>query len=129
MAFDWREYLTLARWLQANTPPGMSREGAVRCAIGRAYYAAFGYAIEYATAYLDFSPGNDADDHGRLRAHLRQKRRHKVSEALDRLRGWRNACDYVSVYPGDLAATLTNALDEADYVIRALPPPAPTSKP
>ena len=65
MAFEWREYLALARWLQANTPPGMTDECARRAALGRAYYAAFKYAVEYATAYLGFVPRNNGDDHGR----------------------------------------------------------------
>ena len=56
MAFDWREYLALSQWLQANTPPGMSQEAAHRCAISRAYFAAYGYALHYATQYLEFVP-------------------------------------------------------------------------
>jgi hypothetical protein len=48
MAFDWREYLALAKWLQTNTTPGMSDECARRTAIGKAYYAAFGYARNHA---------------------------------------------------------------------------------
>lgn len=124
MAFDWREYLTLAQWLQVNLPPGISQEGAQRVAIGRAYYAAFGYAIDHATNYLEFEPRNDADDHGRLRAHLKRRRRMATAEHLDRLRQWRNDCDYQSDFPGDLATVLVAALAAADYVIRSLPLPA-----
>src|SRR5690349_21655344 len=36
MAFDWTHYLTLAQELS-----GRSDEAALRCAIGRAYYAVF----------------------------------------------------------------------------------------
>jgi hypothetical protein len=129
MAFDWRDYLKLAQWLQANTPPGISQEAAFRCAISRAYYAAFGHACNYATDYLGFAPRNDADDHGRLRAHLKSRRRQKVSEALDRLRDWRNHCDYDSGYTGDLAATLAGAISEADYIFNGLTPPSPRPAP
>jgi hypothetical protein len=62
MAFDWREYLVLARWLQTNTPPGMTEEGARRCAVSRAYYAAFCYARNYARDFLGFTPRNDAEN-------------------------------------------------------------------
>jgi hypothetical protein len=124
MAFDWREYLALAQWLQTNTPPGMSEEGARRAAIGRAYYAAFGYAVDYTTNYLDFKPRNDGDDHGRLRAHLKSRRRMATADRLDRLRQWRNDCDYQGDFPGDLAATLIAALKDAAYVIESLQPPA-----
>jgi hypothetical protein len=127
MAFDWREYFALAQWLQTNTPPGMTREGAHRSAIGRAYYAAFGYARDYARDYLGFTPRNDADDHGRLRNHLKRSRRRATADSLDRLREWRNSCDYESEFTGDLAAVHTNALTEAQYVFNSLPPPAPPS--
>ena len=90
MGFDWREYLTLARWLQTNLPPGMTAEGAHRAAIGRTYYDTFGYAVDYATKHLDFEPRNDADDHGRLRGRLKRRSRSTTAERLDRLRHGRN---------------------------------------
>jgi hypothetical protein len=129
MAFDWREYLTLAQWLEANTPPGMSQEAAQRCAISRAYFAAYGYALNYATQYLGFTPRNASEDHGRLRDHLKRSRRRKTAESLDRLREWRNSSDYDGDFPGDLAATLANALSEAEYVFNSLPPPPPRPSP
>jgi hypothetical protein len=125
MAFEWREYLTLAQWLQTNPLPGISQEAAFRCAIGRAYYSAFGHAVKYATDFLGFIPRYDGDDHGRLRAHLKKKRRQKVSEALDRLREWRNHCDYDAIFAGDVAAILTNSIAESLYVFVGLTPPLP----
>jgi hypothetical protein len=129
MAFDWREYLALAQWLQTNTPSGMTREGACRCGISRAYYAAFGYAIAYARDYLGFRPRDDTEDHGRLRAHLKQKRRQATSDSLDRLRGWRNDCDYFDDFTGNLEDTLIAAIREARYVYDSLPAPPPLSTP
>jgi hypothetical protein len=125
MAFDWREYLALARWLQSNTPPGMTQEAAHRCAVTRAYFAAFGHALAHSSEYLEFDPRNAAEDHGRLRAHLRSKRRQRTAECLDRLRAWRNCCDYDAEIPGDLSATLAGAVSEADYVFSSLSPPTP----
>jgi hypothetical protein len=127
MAFDWCEYLSLARWLQTNTPPGVTDEAARRDAISRAYYAAFCYARNYARDFLWFSPRNDADDHGRLRAHLKQKRRHATAQSLDRLRQWRNECDYFDDVTFDLTLTAASAIKEADYVLQSLPPPAGAS--
>jgi hypothetical protein len=124
MAFDWREYLELARWLQAHTPSGVSQEAAQRCGIGRAYFSAYGYALNYATQYLGFVPRNASEDHGRLREHLKRKRRRKSAESLDRLRDWRNSADYDGEFEGDLDAMLSNALSEADYVFASLPPPS-----
>jgi hypothetical protein len=124
VAFDWREYLALARWLQTNVPPGMTEEGARRVAISRAYYAAFGHAVEYATAYLGFVPRNNGDDHGRLRAHLRSRRRTATADRLDRLRDSRNWSDYLSEFPRNLEEAHEEALEDADYVFASLPPPA-----
>src|SRR5438045_3292460 len=70
-------------------------------------YAAFCYARNYARDHLGFPPREDAEDHGRLRAHLKQKRRRATADSLDRLREWRNACDYLDELPGDLKALLT----------------------
>jgi hypothetical protein len=124
MPFDWHDYLDLARWLEANTPPGTSDEAAKRTAISRAYYAAFCYARNYARHYLGFVPRDDETDHGRLRAHLRQRRRHGTADKLDSLRDARNQCDYDDNVTEDLAAMLGTALREADYVFQSLPPPA-----
>ena len=124
MAFNGQETLDLARQLQTTTPPGVSDEAARRCAVSRAYFAAFGHAIRYAVAYLGFEPREAADDHGRLKAHLKQKRRAGVSARLDQLRGWRNQCDYDDD-AGDLVVMLAAAITAAEYVFAALPPPAP----
>src|SRR5262245_33004263 len=120
MAFDWCENLDLARWLQANTMVGVSTECAQRAAIGRAYYAAFGYAQWYAIEYQGYSPRYDSDDHGRLKRHYRAKR-YRVSQELDRLRDWRNQCDYDSS-AADFTTMLASALDSAQYVLDALSP-------
>src|SRR5262249_4694819 len=124
MPFDWSEFLSLARWLQNNTPPNVSPEGAQRTAMSRAYYAAFGYALSYVTQYLGFTPRDESEDHGRLRAHLKQRRRQKTADCLDRLRQWRNECDYLERLTIEPSASLAGALAEADYVYRSLPTPA-----
>ncbi len=123
MPFDWHAFLDLARWLESNIPPGVSAEAAERAAVSRAYYAAFCYARNYARDYLGFVPRNDNTDHGHLRAHLRQKRRQATSICLDRLREWRNECDYLDDLSHGLAPMLPRAIADADYVFQSLPPP------
>jgi hypothetical protein len=124
MPFDWHDYLDLARWLDANTPPGLSEEAAKRAAASRAYYAAFCYARNYATDYLRFVPRHDDTDHGRLRAHLRQRRRYSTADKLESLRDGRNLCDYHNDLTEDITTMLGTALQDATYVFRSLPPPA-----
>ena len=133
MPFDWREYVAVARHLQMYLGVEMTQEAALRTAIGRAYYAAFGYALWYATNFLDFRPRSRAEertqDHGRLRAHLRDRRRAHVADKLHKLRQWRNLCDYDDTdRPGArLVPNVAEAMAATDYVIRALPPPTPPS--
>src|SRR5262245_23556497 len=126
MAFSWHEYLVLARWLLANPPPGVSEEAVQRAAISRAYYAAFGHALNYAVAYLGFQPRDNENDHGRLRQHLKNRKRKRVAECLGRLRDWRNPCDYENE-TGDLAPAVPRLMEDAQYVFDALPPPASPS--
>jgi hypothetical protein len=132
MPFDWKEYLELARFLQGQTGGPFAAEAAFRSAVSRAYYAAFGHALQYAADYLGFvprtRPEEKAQDHGRLRAHMARRRRRQVAETLDDLRQWRNECDYVADLPGmDLPALVGNALAAAEYGFNSLTPPASPS--
>lgn len=72
---------------------------------------------------LPFVRAYDADDHGRLRHHLKSRRRHGVADRLDRLRQWRNACDYLDDLAFDPHTVLAAAVAEADVVVASLVPP------
>jgi len=73
---------------------------------------------------LGFVPKNDADDHGRLRAHVRGKRL-LLAQRLDRLRQWRNESDYADQLPFDAATTTAAAMLEADGIAASLAPRSP----
>jgi hypothetical protein len=124
MPFDWKAYIELARLLQQQASNAAYSEAYWRSALSRAYYGAFCYARNYARDWLGFRPRNDADDHGRLREHLKQKRRRGVADRLQRLREWRNECDYYDQLSFDPEAILKLALSEAGQVVSSLPPPA-----
>src|SRR5947209_1952944 len=131
MPFDWREYLEVARSLLGQGGGKFSEEAALRTLISRAYYAAYGYALRYSRDNLGFVPGRRLEDrtqdHGRLRAHLRQRRRAFVASKLEHLRDWRNVCDYDDSPPTfDFLQGATDAISAAEHVIRALPPPTPS---
>jgi hypothetical protein len=134
MAFDWREYLEVARFLRGQGNTGFSVKAALRTVISRAYYAAYGHPLRYSREHLGFVPGRRLEDrtqdHGRLRTHLRQRRRAFVASKLEQLRDWRNVCDYDDNPPiFDFAQRAADAIASAEYIIRALPPPAPSSAP
>jgi len=124
MAFDWSGYVQLALFLQERADSAADPEGFLRSAISRAYYGAFCYARNYARDWLGFEPRYDGDDHGRLREHLKRRRRRGVSDKLHRLREWRNACDYQDELAFDPKSTLAFAVIEARYVYDRLTPPA-----
>jgi hypothetical protein len=122
MAFNWYEYLELARLLQGQLPIRGSQEAAFRSAISRAYFGAFGFVRNYARDHLGFQPRQDPDDHGRLRAFLKKGKTRKLASQLDRLRQWRNDADYLDDPPPDLALVVATALATAEAVFRSLTP-------
>jgi hypothetical protein len=128
MPFDWVEYLALARFLHGQAGSGTSPEAAHRGSVSKAYYAAFNYARQYATRFLGFVPRTRVEDrsqdHGRLRAHLIQRRRRRVGDTLHGLRDLRNDCDYVDDLSGvDLSQIAADAIAAAEYVFQSLTPP------
>lgn len=120
MPFTWKAYLELAHFLysQAVSP---SAEAAYRSAVSRAYYAAFCHVRNYARDQLGFTPRYDADDHGRLRAFLNKGKTRILASRLDRLRQWRNECDYLNDLQMDIEQGCVLALSEADRVFQSLP--------
>lgn len=126
MAFDWKTFVDLSRQLHSQAPTAPNAEALVRSAVSRAYYGAYRHACNHARDFLGFEPRDDQDDHGRLRAHLKGKRRGGDSARLDRLRQWRNACDYLGdVGISDLPAATLVAIQDAERVFQSLAPPAP----
>jgi hypothetical protein len=121
--FDWRGYLGLARTLGTGaTGASVSiqvSEATDRCAVGRAYYAAFGHARTYAIRHLGFASTGTAADHGRLAAHYRAIGMRSVAVSLEELRRWRNACDYDDVVT-TLSTMVGDALRESAAVIQRL---------
>src|ERR1051326_3930863 len=124
MPFDWKALVALARQMEQLAEHASDPEALQRSAISRAYFGAFGHACTYARAWLEFDPREDADDHGRLRAHLKARRRHGDAKRLERLRQWRNEADYLNELPwDDVAVTVDAAIREAESVLSSLTPP------
>ena len=121
--FDWRDYLALANDLgsgvQGRIVPIQTSEATDRCAVSRAYYAAFCHARNYAAAHLGFVPTNTGADHWLLRQHLERRGRKPIANRLRRLHTWRKRCDYDNVVV-NLATAVTDALREAGAVIQRL---------
>ena len=121
--FDWRDYLGLANDLgsaaQGTVVSIRISEAASRCAVSRAYYAAFCHARNYATAHLGFVPTNKGADHWLLRQHFTNRGRGDIASRLRRLHDWRKQCDYDNAVV-NLTTTVRVALRESTAVIQRL---------
>ncbi len=117
MAFDWKEFLGLARALANRTGSGYSVEAAGRTAVSRAYYAAYCWARNYAMSQLGFQPTGKPKDHKRLREHLKYHGKPQVASQLNMLRRWRIDCDYHDQVH-NINTMVKSALEIADKVIQ-----------
>jgi uncharacterized protein (UPF0332 family) len=117
MPFNWKEYFRLAEFL-AEFPLGdLAQEALWRTSVSRAYYAAFCYARNHARDSLGFQPKKSAQDHSQLRAHLRKNQDYvQVADLLNKLRAWRNSCDYEDTLDG-LQLIVKGAIQAAREVI------------
>jgi len=116
MPFDWREFLVQAKNLVGYAGFPYSQEAAERSAVSRAYFAAFCLARNYAEAQLNFKRSGDAKDHKRLREHLKNSGKAQMASRMNRLRDWRNDCDYKDEVR-NLKRLVKYALENADKVI------------
>jgi uncharacterized protein (UPF0332 family) len=121
MVFAWSEFLDVARFLHAQgSGNAIPQEAAYRCAVSRAYYAAFCHSRCYATARLQFIPQWSDEDHRTLKQHLWRHGLQNESRSLDRLRQWRNDCDYHNPTPTATETTVQTAITQADQIVSAL---------
>lgn len=96
MTFNWIEYLDLARLIceQRANYVNLSSEALCRCAVSRAYYAAFCYARKRASEHWGFVR-RGPEDHRELPNFLRdRKAMPATASALKRIQEWRTNCDY-----------------------------------
>ena len=119
MDFDWTHYLSLARFLPTQSIVGVSQEAFYRCAVSRAYYAAFCHARNYARDRHGLQLRYNGDDHALVRRHFQARRAQGVAAKLRDLSEWRNLCDYEDAI-SNLPALLAQALTEAQMVIAIL---------
>ena len=103
MSFNWSEYLNIARELAGQATASSSDEAKKRCAISRAYYAAFCSARNYLRDKdndLNIPVGGDV--HGYVRRQFKtskDKVRREVGEDLARLAIKRKNADYEDIVP------------------------------
>ena len=117
MAFNWKEFLELSKFLQNCDEDCVSKETKLRSAISRAYFSAFCHARNYARDKEKYVPQMTAEDHKTLRQHFIFKKRMNIANHLQDLRNWRNDCDYHDDV--DNMDIMTNkSIDKASNILR-----------
>ncbi|MEW6212218.1 MAG: hypothetical protein AB1631_28070 [Acidobacteriota bacterium] len=122
MAFDWQEYLHLAKHIRDNCEQLPNEEAALRCAVSRAYYAAFCYACAQAEQRYGFKRTKTPQDHFGLRQQFHARGMSGLTGKLDDLRKWRNDCDYEDDADANLEMMLANAINRAEHIIKTPTP-------
>jgi uncharacterized protein (UPF0332 family) len=119
MSFDWTEYLKLAEELVAQTAGQSSEEARQRCAISRAYYAAFKTAFTFLCQEIQYFQFEKEGVHEKVRQKFKDRDDQtsvRISENLLRLSLDRNKADYVPEVDA-LPGTVAKALIVAQSVI------------
>jgi len=120
MAFDWTEFLALARDLGKRAGPPYSSEAAKRTSGSRAYYAAFCHVRNYAERRFGFQRTGTGRDHKLLREYLETHvggDYEEIAEYLEELQKWRGQCDYDDEID-NLDVLVLNAINTAETIIQ-----------
>ena len=122
MSFDWLEYLTLAQELANQAINSSNQEARLRCAISRAYYAAFCKARNH----LRYKEQRSFPNSGRVHQTVIEtfEKSHDpvhqiVGQFLRNLRANRNIADYEDIVI-DLPGITRGTLVQAEQVISLL---------
>jgi uncharacterized protein (UPF0332 family) len=118
--FPWPEYLSLSRNIIQNIQTFNNHESVKRCAISRAYYAAFCFARNYARDYLHFRPTGTGKDHELVVNYFKNNGMVNISFRLLRLKGWRETSDYDDNLVGNANSLTTNAFLQAETILNEI---------
>lgn len=129
MSFNWTEYYNYADQILNGTAATVSREAIERCAISRAYYAAFCIARNYVCDKKKELPNKKSktihqDVINRFKIDPVPTggdvtRRRSIGKNLRILRTYRNKADYDNTVSG-LAGIATTSILTADSIIQDL---------
>lgn len=125
MAFDWNDYLTIAKELKTDTdgqPNSNSVEAKRRTAISRAYYSVYHLAIDYAKTNLGYTPTQygpnqaHSDIRSVYQSQLANPDHQEVCKMLFKLHKARKNCDYDEGDLGNVQSLLTSTILDADKI-------------
>lgn len=123
MSFDWSEYLTLAQELASKATNSAIQEAHLRCAISRAYYAAFCKARNLLDSKDGYKTPRGMNVHWDVVEKFENSSdatRRYVGTLLRNLRSTRNIVDYQDTFYGNQIGRTKAVLTEAEEVIHLL---------
>jgi hypothetical protein len=127
--FDWKQYITLAEKLYAESMVSINFECRLRNCVSRAYYGAFGETRKFCEGKGIFSSAGTADDHKNLVKACKSQKENKfkqVGSELDWLRLRRNCCDYHDdlnnhyLIKGQIVNIADTAIEKANTVCKLI---------
>lgn len=119
MSFDWSHYLVVAEELFREAENTTYKDASFRCAISRAYYAAFHSAKIKLYDKWNVPVSRDAGAHREVKEYYEKKNMKMIALNLERMRIDRNKADYSDVVK-DLKTVAQETLRRANKVISAL---------
>ena len=123
MSFAWTEFLQLAQALERDPTSLGPKEASLRCAISRAYYAAFMMARNFGRDKGEFVPTGKGTDHGLVKNHFMSasdRTRRKIGTDLNRLLTSRTLADYEDTLQSNAASMARSSVTRASNVINLL---------
>ncbi len=122
MAFDWREYLALAKQIHVQTLDGVSPEASARTIVSRAYYSAHCCARNFARDTAHFQVSGYGRDHMAVVRYYQQRRGWAdVAIRLSNLKTWREICDYEDELDDAPTRLAAEAIEDAEYILNRIP--------
>ena len=115
--FPWSEYLNLSRNIVQNIHNFNNHESVYRCAISRAYYAAFCSTRNYARDFQHFRPTGRGRDHTLVVNHFKDNGMLDIAFKLLDLKGWREQSDYHDNSITNINQMTTDALTRAEFIL------------
>jgi len=122
MSFNWSEYLILSQELTSKSTTSPIPEAHFRCAISRAYYAAFCNARNFLRDNDRYSPSGENVHRDVISQFERSSdtTRRYIGSLLHNLRNTRNIADYQDIFYGNQLGRTQAVLVSAEEVIQLL---------
>jgi len=119
MSFTWSDFCDIAIFLRDHAgDDGIPDEAAMRCAVSRAYYAAFRHALNCARENEDYKePDESYKNHVCVRTYYHKHDKPHIKTILLRLHRWRKDADYAEPAYYITNTSVNSAISESQKIL------------